>query len=74
MMNIQNLGLQESVGVKYIYGICAKFCFKATGIFVMLLSQGGFKCDPETKFQTMNHFIKAVQKQPYANLLQNSCS
>ena len=43
MMNIQNLGSQESVEVKYIDGICAKFClnvwFKSTGIFVLLLSQ-----------------------------------
>ena len=28
MMNIQDLGLQESVGVKYINGICAKFYLK----------------------------------------------
>ena len=27
------------------------FGLKATGIFVILLSQDGFKCDPETKFQ-----------------------
>ena len=26
---------------------------KATGIFVILLSWDGFKCDPETKFQTI---------------------
>ena len=45
MMKIHNLGLQESVGVKFINGICDKFCLKrlkATGIFVRLLSQGCF--------------------------------
>ena len=52
MMNIQNLGSQESIGVKYIDSICAKFCLKATGVFI-LLSQDGFKYDQETKFQTI---------------------
>ena len=28
MMNIQNLGSQERVEVKYIDSICAKFCLK----------------------------------------------
>ena len=50
-MNLQNLGFQESVGFKYIDG--SKFGLKATGIFVILLSRDGFKCDPETKFQTI---------------------
>ena len=54
MMNIQNLGSQKRTGVKYIDGICVKFCLKllveTTGIFVILLSQDRFKCDPETKF------------------------
>ena len=45
---------------------------KAAGTFVILLSQGGFKCDPETNFKTMNIFIKSIQKQPSANVLQNS--
>ena len=57
MMNIQNLGSQESKGVKYICNTCTKFCLKpglkSTAIFVILLSQDGFKCDPETKFQTI---------------------
>ena len=55
-MNIQNLGSQESTGVKYIDGICTKFCCKlcleGTGIFSVLLSQDGFVCNPETKFET----------------------
>ena len=28
MMNVQNLGSQESVGVKYINTICTKLCLK----------------------------------------------
>ena len=56
MINIQNLGLQESVGVKCTDGIYTKFVessgLKATGVLVILLSQDGFKCDPETNFQT----------------------
>ena len=49
MMNIGNLGLQESVGVKYIDGICANFFkssdLKASSIFVILLTRDCFKCD-----------------------------
>ena len=57
MMNIRNLGSQESVVAKYIDDICPKFCLKldlkAIGIFAMLLSLDGFKSNAETKFQTM---------------------
>ena len=58
MMNIQNLGSHESVGVNYIDGtyaeLCEKFWFESIGYtFPILLSRDGFKCDPETKFQTV---------------------
>ena len=55
MMNIRNLGWQESGGVKYIDHICAKVCLKLwfESIYVMLLSWDGFKCDPATKFKTI---------------------
>ena len=55
MMNIRNLGWQESIGVKYIDHICAKVCLKLwfESIYVMLLSWDGFKCDPATKFKTI---------------------
>ena len=43
--------------VKYIDGICAKLClklwFESDWYFVILLSQDGFKCDPETNFLTI---------------------
>ena len=57
MMNIRNLGSQESVGVKYIDGICTKIClkiwFESDWYFVILLSQDGFKWNRETNFQTI---------------------
>ena len=57
MINIQNLGLQESVEVKYIDDIRAKFClklwFEGDWYFCLLLSHDGFKCDSETKFQAI---------------------
>ena len=38
--------------VKYMDGICAKFClklwFEGDWYFVILLSQDGFKCNQET--------------------------
>ena len=41
MMNIQNLGSQETIGVKYIDGIYAKFIWssglKATGAWVEMV-------------------------------------
>ena len=58
MMNIQKLCSQESIGVKYIGDIYANFFFenfglKAIVIFVILLSQDRFKCNPETNFHTI---------------------
>ena len=50
MMNIGNLGLKLSVGVKFKEGSG----LKATGIFVILLSQHGFESNSsERKSQTM---------------------
>ena len=53
-----NLGSKQSVGVKYKDGTCAelwlKLSWKAADIFVILLSQDGFKSDcPGTKFQAI---------------------
>ena len=48
MMNIQNLGSKESLGVKFKEALCAKLCessgLKAT-IFVIIISQDGFESD-----------------------------
>ena len=55
-MNIRNLGLPESVGIKSKDGICAKLCLKlklqSDWYFCNIMSQDGFESDcPETKFQ-----------------------
>ena len=58
MMNIWNLVSQESIGVRYIDGICAKFCLKlwfgSNWYFAVLLKQDGFKCDPEISKQPLH--------------------
>ena len=51
-MSIQNLGLQESVGVKYIDGTYTKF-FLSSGLKETGILLNGFKCDAEIKFQTI---------------------
>ena len=69
MMNIQNLGLKESVGlnVKTTY---PPNSLKGPVIVVILLSQVGFESDcPGTKVLN-NHFVMSVQKQPSADVLQ----
>ena len=38
-MNIQTAVLKERLGVNFKDGICSVLCLKATGIFVILLSQ-----------------------------------
>ena len=73
MMNIQNLGSQESIGVKYINGICAKFClkfwFESSWYFCNIIESRSFQMRPRNKVLN-NHFIKSVQKQPYADALK----
>ena len=57
MMNMRNLGSKESFGVKFTYApnCVESYGLKATGIFVVLLSQDGFESDcPETNFQTIS--------------------
>ena len=41
------------------------FCLKATGIFVMLPSLDGFKCDPETKFQSFHKVSSEAEQRFY---------
>ena len=43
---------------------------KATGIFALLLSQDGFEIDYAEKLVLNNHFLKSLQKEPYADVLQ----
>ena len=59
-MNIQNLGSQESVEVKYIDSIYAEFrlrlWFESDWYSCKITESNGFKCDPETKFQTVTSY------------------
>ena len=53
MMNIRNLASKESLDPWYASS-CVESLFKATDIFVILLSQEGFESDcPQIKFQTI---------------------
>ena len=76
MMNIRNLGLEESVKVKYKDGICAELClklwFKSAWYFCNIESGWFWKRLSRNKVPK-NHFVK-VQKQRYAYSFQNRCS
>ena len=69
MINIQNLGLQESVGVKYIDDIRAKFClklwFEGDWYFCYSTESRWFYMRSRNKVSSYQ-FIKSAQKQPYA--------
>ena len=41
------------------------FGLKATSIFVTLLSLDGFKCDPETKFQSLHKVSSEAEQRFY---------
>ena len=76
--NRRNLGSQESVGVKFKEGICAEFCLKLwfeNDLYFcnITLSQDGFESDCSEKKVLNNDFLKSLQKQPYADVLQNRC-
>ena len=43
MMNIQNLGLQESIGVKYTNDICAQFCLKRFKVVLNVIQKQSSK-------------------------------
>ena len=60
MMNMRDLGSKESVGVKFKEGIRAKKLW--------------FESDQkESPKQSLNHFLKSLQKHPYADVLENRC-
>ena len=83
MINIRNLGSKESVelNLKRIYAPSCAYAsaLKATGIFVILLSQGGFESDSREKSskQSFPEFTSeaSVCKNVLSKyVLQNSCS
>ena len=71
MMNIQNLGLTESVGYKFNDSVCAELCLK-----LWFESDWHFYNITESKQLSRNkvlnnHFLKSVQKQPYRDVFRN---
>ena len=75
MMNIQNPGSKESLEVKFNDGQCTRLClklwFESRCYFCNITESRWFwKQLSGNKFPD-NHFVKSVQKQPYANVLQN---
>ena len=56
MMNIENLGSKESLGVKFKNDICIKLCLsyglEATGLSLLRQDGSASNCQ-ETKFQTI---------------------
>ena len=76
MMKKINQGSKESLGVKFKEGICAKCqssCLKAAGIFVIFKNRMVVKVARQKKVLN-NHFLKSLQKHPYADVLQNRYS
>ena len=78
MMNIWNQGSKENLGVKFKEGVCVKLCsklwFESGWIFCNINNSEWFWIRLSRKKVLNNHFLKSLQKQPYANVLQNRCS
>ena len=74
MMKIQNLGSKESVGVRFKEGTCAKLylklLFESNWYFCNITKSGWFWKRLSRKKVPNNHFLKSLQKQPYADVLQ----
>ena len=74
MMKIQNLGSKESVGVRFKEGTCAKLylklLFESNWYFCNITKSGWFWKRLSRKKIPNNHFLKSLQKQPYADVLQ----
>ena len=73
MMNIQNVGSEESLGVKYKDGICAElrlnFWFESDWYFSNITGSGWFWKLLSRIEVPNNYFVKPVQKQEKADVL-----
>ena len=73
MINMQNQGSKEILAVKSkarIYTkLCLKLRFESSWYFCNILSQDDFESDCAERTS-----LKSLQKQPYADVLQNRCS
>ena len=74
MMNIRTLSSIGSVGVKYRDDIrtklCLKLCFESDWYYCNITESGWFWKRLSRNKVPNNHFLKSVQKQPYADVLQ----
>ena len=74
---MRNIVSKESLEVKYKDSICAELClklwFESDWYFCNITESGCFRKPLSRKKVSNNHFVKSVQKQPYADLLQNRC-
>ena len=67
MMNMQNQGSKENLGVKFKEGICAKLClklwFESGWFFVILPSQDGLKATAQKKsqFDQFDTFVSLIK-------------
>ena len=78
MMNMQNQGSKENLGVKLREGICTKLClklwFESSWAFCNINNSEWLWKRLSRKKVLNNHFLKSLQKQLYADVLQNRCS
>ena len=78
MTNKQNLGSKENVGVRFKERICAELYLKlwseSDWYFYNITKSGWFWKRHSRKKVLNNHFLKSLQKQPYADVFQNRCS
>ena len=74
MINMWNLGPKGSVGVKYKDVIRTKLCLKlwleSDWYFCNFTESGWFWMRLSRNKIPNNHFLKSIQKQPYADVLQ----
>ena len=78
MINTRNQGSNESSGVKFKEGICAKLwltLWLESGWYIPNISKSGWFWKRLFRKKVLNnHFLKSLQKQPCADVLQNRCS
>ena len=78
MMSMWNQGSKENLGVKFKEDICVKLClklwFKRGWGFCNINNSEWFWKRLSRRKGLNNHFLKSLQKQPYADVLQNKCS
>ena len=71
------VGSKESVGLKFKKSICTELClkfwFESDWYFSNITKSGWFWKWLSRRKVLNNHFLKSLQKQPYADVLKNRC-